>query len=157
MSVANTDIFFALKVVKSNRNKKKGSVKMIKEKRGGYYESEYSDGLLVVRIKGEIDHHSAVAMRCGIDGEIEDTKPSKLILDLSAVDFMDSSGLGLILGRYSAVKKVCGELLVLNPNAGVMKILRLAGAERIIKIETVDIEAECRKQKEKTKIGKAGR
>ena len=70
MSVANTDIFFALKVVKSRGKQKKGSAKMIKEKRGGYYESEYSDGLLVVQIKGEIDHHSAVEMRGGIDEEI---------------------------------------------------------------------------------------
>ena len=113
---------------------------MIKEKHGGYYESEYIDGLLVVQIKGEIDHHSAVEMRGGIDEEILDKRPLKLILDLSAVDFMDSSGLGLILGRYSAMKEASGELVVLNPNAGVMKILKLAGAERIIRIENVDVE-----------------
>jgi stage II sporulation protein AA (anti-sigma F factor antagonist) len=154
MPVANTDIFFALKVVKSRGKQKKGSAKMIKEKRGGYYESEYSGGLLAVRIKGEIDHHSAVEMRGGIDGEIRERRPLKLILDLSAVDFMDSSGLGLILGRYSAIKEVGGELLVLNPNEGVMKILKLAGAERIIRIETVDVEAERQKQNKNTLKGR---
>ena len=112
---------------------------MIKEKRRGGYESDFSGGLLVVRILGEIDHHSAVEMRAGIDEEIFETRPEKLILDLSAVDFMDSSGLGLILGRYAAVQKSGGDLVVLNPNHGVMKILRLAGAERIIKIENVDV------------------
>ena len=112
---------------------------MIKEKRRGGYESDFSGGLLVVRILGEIDHHSAVEMRAGIDEEIFETRPEKLILDLSAVDFMDSSGLGLILGRYAAVQKSGGDLVVLNPNPGVMKILRLAGAERIIKIENVDV------------------
>ena len=121
---------------------------MIKEKQNGSYESEYSGGLLVVRIKGEIDHHGAVAMRTGIDSEILEDRPMKLILDLSAVDFMDSSGLGLILGRYSVMKSIGGELVVLNPTAGVMKILSLAGAERIIKIESVDIEAERQKNKD---------
>ena len=120
---------------------------MIKEKRRGGYESNFSGGLLVVRINGEIDHHSAVEMRTGIDGEIFERRPEKLILDLSEVDFMDSSGLGLILGRYATVQKIKGELVVLNPNDRVMKILKLAGAERIIKIEHVDINAEKGKKR----------
>ena len=115
---------------------------MIKEKKKGGYESNFSGGLMVVRINGEIDHHSAVEMRTGMDAEIFESRPSKLILDLSGVDFMDSSGLGLILGRLANMRKVGGELVVLNPNEGVMKILKLAGAERILKIETVEISSE---------------
>lgn len=115
---------------------------MIKEKRKGGYESDFSGELLVVRITGEIDHHSAVEMRSGIDAEIFERRPEKLILDLSGVDFMDSSGLGLILGRLATMRKVGGELVVINPNEGVMKILKLAGAERIIKIERVEINTE---------------
>ena len=60
---------------------------------------------------------------------------------------MDSSGLGLILGRYATVQKVGGDLVVLNPNEGVVKILKLAGAERILKIESIDINAEKDKKK----------
>ena len=135
MSVANTDIFFALKVVKSNRNKKKGSVKMIKEKRGGYYESEYSDGLLVVRIKGEIDHHSAVAVRSAIDAKLYEFRPRHAVLDLSKIDFMDSSGLGLIMGRYALMQKLGGRFSIANPNERVMKIFDLAGLGRIITVE----------------------
>ena len=115
---------------------------MIREKRRIGYESDFSGGLLVVRILGEIDHHSAVEMRTGIDEEIFERRPEKLILDLSGVEFMDSSGLGLILGRYATVQKIKGELVVLNPNDRVMKILKLAGAERIIKIESIDIKSE---------------
>lgn len=126
---------------------------MIKEKRKGGYESDFSGGLLVVRITGEIDHHSAVEMRSGIDAEIFEKRPEKLILDLSGVDFMDSSGLGLILGRLATMRKVGGELVVINPNEGVMKILKLAGAERIIKIERVDINAE-KNRKRGVKNGK---
>ena len=120
---------------------------MIKEKRRSGYESNFSNGLLVVRINGEIDHHSAVEMRTGIDGEIFERRPEKLILDLSGVEFMDSSGLGLILGRYATVQKVKGELVVLNPNDRVIKILKLAGAERIIKVEYVDIDTEKGKKR----------
>ena len=124
---------------------------MIKEKKKGGYESDYSGGLLVVRIMGEIDHHSAVEMRSGIDAEIFERRPGKLILDLSEVDFMDSSGLGLVLGRYATVQKTGGELVVLNPSERVMKILRLAGAERMIKIENVDISKNTGKVKENEK------
>ena len=109
---------------------------MIKEK--SFFDAEYRSGMLAVKILGEIDHHSALGMRQGIDELISEKRPEKLILDLSRVDFMDSSGLGLILGRYSAVKKIGGEMVVINPNKGVMKILKLAGVERIIRIEKID-------------------
>ena len=49
------------------------------------------------------------------------------------------SGLGLILGRYAEVKKVGGDMVVLNPSKNVMKILKLAGADRMIKIEKLDL------------------
>ena len=110
---------------------------MIKEK--GFFEADYKSGLLGVRILGEIDHHSALGLRQGIDELILEYRPEKLVIDLSRVEFMDSSGLGLILGRYSAVKKLGGDMVVLNPTKGVMKILKLAGADRIIRIETVEL------------------
>lgn len=110
---------------------------MIKEK--NYFEAEFSGGLLAVRILGEIDHHSALGLRQGIDALIAENRPSRLIMDLSRVDFMDSSGLGLILGRYAEVKKVGGDMVVLNPSKNVMKILKLAGADRMIKIEKLDL------------------
>ena len=59
---------------------------------------------LVVHIGGEIDHHSAVSVRTGIDSKITAERPLKVMLELSAVDFMDSSGLGLIMGRFALVK-----------------------------------------------------
>ena len=106
---------------------------MIKD--NGSYESAFEGEALTVRIKGEIDHHNAVRIRQSIDTEIYSARPKKLIFELSRVDFMDSSGLGLILGRFASVRDVGGELIVKNPTQNVMKILKLAGAERIIKIE----------------------
>ena len=95
---------------------------------------EIQEGELLIRVKGEIDHHSAVLVRTGIDSEILAKRPQRVLLELSAVDFMDSSGLGLIMGRYALVKKCGGTLEVVNPSVAVVKIMKLAGMERMIPI-----------------------
>ena len=81
---------------------------------------------LVVRVGGEIDHHSAVTVRTGIDERITAERPARVMLELSTVDFMDSSGLGLIMGRYALVKQYGGTLAVLDPSPAVVKIMKLA-------------------------------
>lgn len=105
---------------------------MLKNK--GLVEYETRGETLIVRVGGEIDHHSAVAVRTGIDGRIAAERPSRVMLELSAVDFMDSSGLGLIMGRFALVKQYGGSFAVLDPSPAVMKIMRLAGMERMISI-----------------------
>ena len=90
---------------------------------------------LIVHVKGEIDHHSAVLTRTSIDREILATQPREVLLELSGVDFMDSSGLGLIMGRYALVKQYGGVLSLLDPSYAVIKILRLAGMDRTIPIK----------------------
>ena len=90
--------------------------------------------ILSIRIRGEIDHHTAAAIRQGIDATLFEKRPAKLILDLSAVSFMDSSGLGLIMGRYSVMKELGGEMTVWNPSPETRAILTLAGMERLVKI-----------------------
>ncbi|MGM9631945.1 MAG: anti-sigma factor antagonist [Eubacteriales bacterium] len=94
-----------------------------------------SEDRLEVGLIGEIDHHSAVRVRREIDELIFSERPKTLVLDLSRVGFMDSSGLGLIMGRYSLIKELGGVLLLRSPTQAVMKILTLAGMERMIKIE----------------------
>ncbi len=91
--------------------------------------------LLTVRIRGEIDHHTAVDIRHGIDRLLYERRPRKLMLDLSAVSFMDSSGLGLIMGRLALVRELGGELVVWNPSRETRSILALAGMERLVRIE----------------------
>ena len=91
--------------------------------------------ILSVHIRGEIDHHTASSIRQGIDATLFEKRPSKLILDLSAVSFMDSSGLGLIMGRYSVMKELGGDMTVWNPSPETRAILTLAGMERLVKIE----------------------
>lgn len=103
--------------------------------------SENGDELLIC-LKGEIDHHSAVRIRTEIDGRISRVRPSTAVMDLSSIDFMDSSGLGLIMGRYAKMQAVGGRLIVKNPNERIVKIFKLAGLERIVNIETEESQDE---------------
>lgn len=93
------------------------------------------EGGLTVILQGDIDHHSAVAVRAEIDDLLSRSRPDCLWLDLSQVDFMDSSGLGLILGRYNTMQRLGGRLVLVSPGKRVEKILALAGIERLIPIE----------------------
>ena len=89
---------------------------------------------LIVRVGGEIDHHNAVSVRTGIDEKIAAERPPRVMLELSGVDFMDSSGLGLIMGRYALIKRYGGKMAVLDPSPAVLKIIKLAGLERMVSI-----------------------
>lgn len=109
----------------------------------GHYETHFADGILSVRLKGEIDHHSAVSIRTALDEEIARLCPRKTVLDLSDIEFMDSSGLGLIMGRYSLMQKLGGILTLKNPNERIVKIFELAGLGRMIRIETDREEEEA--------------
>ena len=98
------------------------------------FDSEFTGTVLKIKLRGEIDHHSAVAVRSAIDDMIRTKRPAELIIDMSAVDFMDSSGLGLIMGRYNTIKEIGGTVKVADPSPSIEKIMKLAGLERIIKI-----------------------
>ena len=117
---------------------------MIKDEKKFLYKIE--EGVLEIKLMGEIDHHSAVNVRADIDSLIFDLLPKKIILNLSEISFMDSSGLGLIMGRYSLIKDLGGTLTLRAPTVAVMKILSLAGMERMIKIEK-SIKEEVKNEK----------
>lgn len=96
---------------------------------------EYDEGILIISISGDIDHHSAKPLREEIDSNLYIYRASTVILDLSGIEFMDSSGLGLILGRYTKIKDLGGRLIIANPDDSVIKILTLAGADKLITIK----------------------
>ena len=93
------------------------------------------DNELLIFIKGEIDHYGAVRVREEIDRKIVELRPKSAVLVLSGIDFMDSSGIGLVMGRYARMQNIGGSLSVRDPGERVERILRLAGIERIVKIE----------------------
>ena len=90
---------------------------------------------MTCQVYGDIDHHSARIIRAQIDNEFYLKRPRRLLLDMSHVEFMDSSGLGLILGRFSKASEIATEFAVLNPSQNVVRILDLAGIGRMITIE----------------------
>lgn len=105
-----------------------------RDKKPGF-DSEFDGITLKIKLRGEIDHHTAAVVRVNIDELIRSRVPRILSLDMSAVDFMDSSGLGLIMGRYSLMQSVGGEMYVLDPSPATEKIMNLAGMERMVKIK----------------------
>ena len=82
---------------------------------------------ITVYLSGDIDHHSARDMRESIDAAVQMKKPSLLRLDFSGVKFMDSSGIGLIMGRYRLMKLIGGSLLVCNVPPHIKRIIDLSG------------------------------
>ncbi len=113
-----------------------------RDKKPGF-DSEFVGCYLKFKLRGEIDHHTAAAIRNAMDNEIFKKRPRGLIIDMSAVDFMDSSGLGLIMGRYTVIKELGGELIIQNPSSATERIMNLAGMERLIKIEHTRSESPC--------------
>ena len=84
---------------------------------------------------GELDHHTAREMREAIDGAIELNMPTLLILDFKDISFMDSSGIGLVMGRYRNLSKTGAQLHITGASPQIYKMLKLAGIEKLAKIE----------------------
>ena len=85
-------------------------------------------------ILGDVDHHGAKDLRQSMDSALYFYRPTTCVIDLSRVEFMDSSGLGLILGRRACTEEIGATLILEDPSEGVQKILALAGMERLITI-----------------------
>ena len=90
--------------------------------------------VLTVFLNGELDHHTASKVRDTIDMEILKTSVKLLVLDMTEVSFMDSSGIGLIVGRYHRIKSLGGSMQISNPSASLLRILRMSGVEKLMKI-----------------------
>lgn len=82
---------------------------------------------LYVGLSGELDEHSAVLIRKRFDDLIDDSSVDKVIVELSALRFMDSTGIGVLLGRYKKLRAQGVPLYLANPTASVDKILLLSG------------------------------
>ena len=86
-------------------------------------------------LKGEIDHHTALPCRLHIDEKIETCRPKTVILDFSDVSFMDSSGIGLVMGRYKILNELGGNLEITGLSDNSYRVMRLAGLDRIATIK----------------------
>ena len=97
---------------------------------------------LIIQLHGEIDQYAAAELKESIDIEVENSPKKNLIIDLKDVDLMDSSGIGLIVGRYKTVKTLGGKLLVSGGNENVRKMINLSGIGKVIKMHKSVPEAD---------------
>ena len=86
---------------------------------------------LTVWLSGELDHHAAREMREQIDGAIQRSSARTLWLDFSGITFMDSSGIGLIMGRYRLMLSRGGALFVVGASDRLLRVMKLAGLEKL--------------------------
>lgn len=87
---------------------------------------------LLLRLNGELDMHTASMVRQAIDLEIEKRGIRTVILNFQEVEFVDSSGLGVILGRYKKLLPLGGKLKITNVPPHIYKIMELSGLPKII-------------------------
>lgn len=91
--------------------------------------------VVTAHLEGELDHHTAKSMREEIDSAVKLNMPTLLILDFSDITFTDSSGVGLVMGRYRELCKTGAELHLTGMNDSVYKMMKLAGIEKLARLE----------------------
>ncbi|OPJ56719.1 anti-sigma F factor antagonist [Alkalithermobacter paradoxus] len=96
---------------------------------------------LIVELHGELDHHIAQEVREEIDAAINQNSIKNVIFNFENMNFMDSSGVGVVIGRYRIVSKIGGKVAVTNLNSQVRRIFDLSGMNKIIEIYNTCEEA----------------
>ena len=96
------------------------------------------DKRLIFEIEEDIDECCVQKIRRRIDNEIQRYMPKDVIFDFSNVSFMDSAGIGLIIGRYKLINMIGGELKIANVNTQIQKIFEMSGLLRLIPVEQKD-------------------
>lgn len=95
----------------------------------------YKEGVMTAKLSGEIDHHSAREMREAIDDTAQKLKPYCLRMDFTNVPFMDSSGVGLILGRVRMCNLWRGRVVLCGLSQNLSKMVELSGIASVAAIE----------------------
>jgi stage II sporulation protein AA (anti-sigma F factor antagonist) len=97
-------------------------------------EMEHHRGVLIVRLSGELDHHTSDMVRMQMDEAIQRRQCEHIVLSLKHLQFMDSSGLGVILGRYKLIKQKGGKMAVCDVNPPVHRLLDMSGLFKIMPV-----------------------
>ncbi len=96
---------------------------------------------LIIELSGELDHHHAAEFREKFDAEWNSKAVRNLILNFAGITFMDSSGVGVIIGRYKQVDREGGKVAISNPTPGVKKLIEISGLTRIVSVFSTEEEA----------------
>lgn len=97
------------------------------------YEIEKYNEIAVIRLFGELDHHQAERIRSQISASIMQGNLKTIIWNLEGLQFMDSSGIGLILGRMRELSAINGQTIILNPSNTMKKIFQFSGLASYIR------------------------
>ena len=90
--------------------------------------------VLVVSLSGELDHHTAKDVKNLIEEVIKNRGVVNLVFDFTTLTFMDSSGIGVVIGRYKLVRSMGGKVTIVSPARNVSKLLSMSGINKIIEI-----------------------
>ncbi len=94
--------------------------------------SSIINDILEIRMRGELDESTAEFAKMHLDNQLTNKHFSKVVLDLTQLAFMDSTGIGVVIGRYKLLKKHGKQLYVKNPTATIDKIFKISGLYEII-------------------------
>lgn len=96
--------------------------------------TRYRGHVLIVGIKGELDHHTAPVLRTAIEQELDKDIASHILLNLADLEFMDSSGLGVILGRYRRISGSGGQMAAFGLHGHIARVFELVGLPKILSV-----------------------
>lgn len=105
--------------------------------------TEIKQGALAVRIDGELDMHGAEIFRETVDQALDQSGVKHIVLNLEHVPFIDSAGLGVILGRYKKISLLGGSMAAAHIQPQAERVLELSGLFRIIRQYKTEAEALC--------------
>ncbi|KIL44257.1 anti-sigma F factor antagonist [Jeotgalibacillus soli] len=104
-------------------------------------QAEIKKDVLLLRMQGELDHHVTEKIREELMLLMEENHIKHLILSLAELEFMDSSGLGLMLGRYKSLQKKGGSMIICSISEPVKRLFEMSGLFRIMIIESSESRA----------------
>lgn len=98
---------------------------------------EYSNEsrVLLVKFAGEIDHHTCDGIKIKADYELQKYMPQKVVFDFKSVNFMDSSGIGMLIGRYKQILRIGGQAEIINVSKDIRRILEMSGIFKVIPLK----------------------
>lgn len=99
---------------------------------------QVEENCLTIFLPKEVDHHQAEEIRNDADAMIERNHIKYVIFDFGETEFMDSSGIGAVMGRYRLVHLIGGEVWGVHANARIKKILTMSGVTKIMQIYEED-------------------
>jgi len=99
---------------------------------------EIRNDVLCIRLSGELDHHAADELREKATNILNNSTVRHIVLNLENLTFMDSSGLGVILGRYKHIKQLNGEMIVCAISPPIKRLFDMSGLFKIVRLEPTE-------------------